>query len=323
MPTVSVILNCYNHEPYVGEAIESVLNQSLEDFELILIDNGSTDRTRAVLERYDDPRIRRVFYDSNESLSKRLNEGVAMAQGEFVAILYSDDYMLADKLERQVALFRELPEDYGVVYCPALGFNQLTGERWQHPSMEVSGSMLPNMLDQHMRGQLDMSSPLTRRDCFRRYCWYDDLPFEGEAIFLRIGIGWKFKFDPQPTVVLRDHDSNAGKAILRNHEAFMEVLRRLEQEPEFQPQWHSPLQRLRGRASGGIGWSMLRCGGANVSWARRQLLAAIGYDLLQLANPRLIAGLLLAIIPRFARNSANRIGNLLRQNPANSNIVET
>jgi glycosyltransferase involved in cell wall biosynthesis len=56
-----------------------------------------------VLERYDDPRIRRFFHDENLSLSRRLNEGAAAAKGEFVAILYSDDWMLPDKLERQCA----------------------------------------------------------------------------------------------------------------------------------------------------------------------------------------------------------------------------
>src|SRR5687768_1793477 len=103
-PRVSVILNCYNHAPYVAEAVESVLGQSFADFELILVDNGSTDETRTILERYDDRRIRRFFHAENQSLSKRLNEGVAAADGEFVAVLYSDDWMLPDKLARQVAM---------------------------------------------------------------------------------------------------------------------------------------------------------------------------------------------------------------------------
>src|SRR5688572_11864637 len=101
-PTVSVILNCYNHEAYVGEAIQSVLDQAFADFELIIIDNGSSDGSRAVIEAFQDPRIRLVLNDDNQSLSKRLNEGVAIARGKFVAVLYSDDWMLPDKLERQV-----------------------------------------------------------------------------------------------------------------------------------------------------------------------------------------------------------------------------
>src|SRR5438105_185139 len=115
-PTVSVVLNYYNHEPYIGEAIESVLSQTFCDLELILIDNGSTDGSRRVMQSFDDERIRLILHDRNESLSKRLNEGVAAACGEFVSILYSDDMFLAHKLERQVEIFASLPEDYGVVY---------------------------------------------------------------------------------------------------------------------------------------------------------------------------------------------------------------
>src|SRR6185503_3801925 len=134
-PTVSVVLNCYNHERYIGEAIDSVLAQTHRDFELILIDNGSTDGSRTVMQSYSDPRIRLVMHDDNRTLSSRLNEGIAAARGEFVAVLYSDDRFLPDKLERQLAIFAELPDDYGVVYAPAVRFNQRTGKRWLYPSI--------------------------------------------------------------------------------------------------------------------------------------------------------------------------------------------
>ena len=130
-PTVSVVLNCYNHEPYVGEAIDSVLAQTFRDFELILIDNGSTDGSRRVMQSYKDKRIRLILHDRNESLSRRLNEGVAAARGEFVSILYSDDLFLPQKLERQLAMFDQLPGDYGVVYAPPIRFHQVTGQRWR------------------------------------------------------------------------------------------------------------------------------------------------------------------------------------------------
>jgi len=72
--TVSVVLNCYNHERYIGEAIESVLAQTYDDFELILIDNGSTDGSRKIMQSYQDERIRVVLHDDNKTLSSRLNK---------------------------------------------------------------------------------------------------------------------------------------------------------------------------------------------------------------------------------------------------------
>ena len=70
-PTVSVVLNCYNHEPYVAAAIESVLAQTCRDFELILIDNGSTDGSRRVMQSFDDERIRLILHDDNIGPSVR------------------------------------------------------------------------------------------------------------------------------------------------------------------------------------------------------------------------------------------------------------
>lgn len=315
-PTVSVILNCYNHEPYVAEALESVLGQTYRDFELILIDNGSTDGTRAILERYDDPRVRRVFHDRNESLSKRLNEGVAMARGAFVAVLYSDDMMLPDKLERQVALFHGLPEDYGVVYCPAIGLNQWTGERWQHRSMATSGTMMPAILRRHFAGGIDMSSPLTRRECFEPYHWHEDLFGDGEGIFFRIAMRWKFHFDPQPTVVLRDHGGNLGKAVRSNHDLLMVMLDRLRMHPDFRPEWSRDLDHFRKAACRNNAWAVLRAGGDR-QWARWQLRRAIECDPRELLNPRTLSALLLASLPSKAGTTVNRLVDQLKRRPEN------
>lgn len=319
-PTVTVILNCYNHELYVAEAVESVLNQTLGDLELILIDNGSTDATRAVLERYADPRIRRSFHDENVSLSRRLNNGVGMARGEFVAVLYSDDFMLPDKLERQVALFRSLPDDYGVVYCPALGLNQLTGERWQHSSMGISGAMMPAILRHHFEGCVDMSSPLTRRECFERYRWNDDVFIDGESIFFRIAMRWKFHFDPNSTVVLRDHGGNLSKALQRNHDLLMILLDRLGSHPDFRPEWQGDLDHFRAAACLNNSWAALRSGG-DQRWARAQLRRALALSPANLIQPKMAGAIALASIPQAARVKLNKLGDRLRSRPENRVLI--
>lgn len=319
-PAVSVILNCYNHEPYVAEAIESVLAQTFRDFELIIIDNGSTDGTRAVIERYDDPRIRLALHDENLSLSRRLNEGAAMARGEFVAVLYSDDYMLPDKLERQVALFATLPEDHGIVYCPALGFNQWTGKTWQHPSMGISGKMMPAILRSHFRGGIDMASPLTRRECFQQFAWYDDLFTDGEGIFFRIALRWRFHFDLQPTVVLRDHGANLSKGVQRNHDLLMRMLDRLEREPGFPLACRGDLNRFRAAACRNNAWTVLR-GDGDASWARSQLLKLITVAPSQVLHGRTLAAIALATVPSPARSALNKFGHLVRSRPENRVVL--
>jgi glycosyltransferase involved in cell wall biosynthesis len=320
-PTVSVILNCYNHQDYVAEAVESVLGQTYEDFELILIDNGSTDGSRKVLERYDDPRIRRVFHNQNAPISKRLNEGVAIARGDYVAILYSDDWMLADKLQRQVALLGSQPADVGAVYCPAIGFNQRTRTQWQQRSMARDVAGLGTLLRHHFEGPIDMSSPLTRRQCFEDYPWYEDLFGDGESVFFRISMRWKLRFDPQPTVVLRDHGGNMGKAMHRNHDMLMVILDRIQAHPNLPADCKRDLDSFRVRTCRNNAWAVLRVGGPG-GWARAQLGRAISLDPLAMLHPRMLAAMALAALPRTVRSAVNRLGDQFRNRPENRTFVE-
>jgi glycosyltransferase involved in cell wall biosynthesis len=319
-PAVSIILNCYNHEPYVAEAVESVLAQTFGDFELILIDNGSTDGSRAILERFDDPRIRRFFHDENLSLSRRLNEGVAAAKGEFVAVLYSDDMMLPDKLERQVALFAGLAPEYGVVYCPVIGLNQHSGARWVYPSLGISGPMMPAILRHHFDGGIDMSSPLIRRVCLLENRWHEDVPLDGEAVLFRIALLWNFYFDPNPTVILRDTGSNWGKAIVRNVPMIKRWVDRLAEHPQLKPEWVSDLRRFRALVSRNAAWSVLRTDGDR-AWARRELAEAL------LIYPRLAAcwrtplAMALALAPSLISRRANQLIDRVQSRPENRNLV--
>jgi len=113
-PAVSVIVPCYNAESYLAETIQSVLEQSYPDFELILVDDGSTDRTGEILASFSDPRAR-VYRQANAGVSTARNRGVAESCGRYLAFLDSDDVWLPRKLERQVRVLEEDPA-VGLVY---------------------------------------------------------------------------------------------------------------------------------------------------------------------------------------------------------------
>jgi len=98
-PLVSVVIPAYNHERFVGAAVESVLQQSCADLELIVIDDGSRDRTAEVVQSYTDPRLS-YYYQENQDAYNTINRGLGMATGRFVAILNSDDVYTPDRLER-------------------------------------------------------------------------------------------------------------------------------------------------------------------------------------------------------------------------------
>jgi glycosyltransferase involved in cell wall biosynthesis len=111
MIPVSVLMPVYNAERYVTEAVESILAQTFRDFEFLIIDDGSTDRSLSILKRYAerDPRIYLVSRP-NRGLVPTLNELIAMARGEFVARIDADDVALPERFERQIAFLRGHPE---------------------------------------------------------------------------------------------------------------------------------------------------------------------------------------------------------------------
>lgn len=114
MPRVSVIIPSYNHEKYVAEAIQSVLDQTFEDFEIVITDDGSSDRTVDVIEGFKDKRIRLFTFEENQGACVAARKCLDEASGEYVAMLSSDDVFLPGKLEKQVKFLDEHPEIYAV-----------------------------------------------------------------------------------------------------------------------------------------------------------------------------------------------------------------
>jgi glycosyltransferase involved in cell wall biosynthesis len=119
-PCVSVIIIAYNGEAYLAQAIDSVLAQTFQDFELLVVDDGSRDRTRRIAEAYrtaQRPRVRVLSHDDNgnHGMSAARNLGLSQARGEFIAFLDADDVWLPEKLAEQVAILRNRPE-VGLVY---------------------------------------------------------------------------------------------------------------------------------------------------------------------------------------------------------------
>jgi glycosyltransferase involved in cell wall biosynthesis len=115
LPKISVIMPAYNAGRYIGQSIESVLGQTIDDWELLVIDDGSTDRTRNVVREFPDPRIR-LFLRRHEGLiSKVRNFGLSQAQGRYVAFLDSDDLYEPDALETLAAHLDARP-DCNAVY---------------------------------------------------------------------------------------------------------------------------------------------------------------------------------------------------------------
>ncbi len=130
MPRISVCIPSYNHENYIAGTIQSVLSQTYQDFEIVVVDDGSVDGTVAAIQTFDDPRLRLFSFPRNQGACKASNHAILQSTGEFIAILNSDDEFLPHKLETQVRFLDEHPE-VGAVF----GYPQI---------IDQDGSVIPD-----------------------------------------------------------------------------------------------------------------------------------------------------------------------------------
>src|ERR1041384_3373929 len=108
-PKVTVIFPVFNGEKFLHLSIRSILNQTFRDFELLLIDDGSTDKTREIISGFEDARIRFLSNEKNEGLIFTLNLGIAEAHGEFLARMDADDIAFPERLQKQVDFLEANP----------------------------------------------------------------------------------------------------------------------------------------------------------------------------------------------------------------------
>jgi glycosyltransferase involved in cell wall biosynthesis len=131
-PKVTVLLPVYNGERYLHEAIESVLDQSFADFELLIVNDGSTDHSVEIIQSYSDPRIRLLHNEKNLGLIATLNKGLDLTRGEYIARMDCDDVSLPSRLEKQVNFMDSKP-DVGVCGTWLELIGEGSGQIWASP----------------------------------------------------------------------------------------------------------------------------------------------------------------------------------------------
>jgi len=211
-PKVSVVIPAYNHERYVGEAIQSVLDQTFEEFELIIINDGSTDHTEREIVTFKDDRIH-YYSQENRGLSATLNRGIELAQGEYFNFLPSDDAFYPEKLEIQLKAFEGNP-DLGVVFSyPQLVDGQGREikddpeARWPIVPYETKEEIFPALFE---RDFLSAPSALIRMDCFRRVGLFDTSlkTAQDYDMWMRILKYYDLRLIKRPLLKYRWHGAN-------------------------------------------------------------------------------------------------------------------
>lgn len=122
-PLISVIMSAYNEEAYIESSIRSILNQTEQDFEIIIFDDCSTDSTTDIIEGIKDERIRLYKNEENCGLTRNLNKGLQLAEGKYIARMDGDDLSLPERFEKQIRYFEEHP-DVILISCQTQNFGE-------------------------------------------------------------------------------------------------------------------------------------------------------------------------------------------------------
>jgi glycosyltransferase involved in cell wall biosynthesis len=223
MARISVIIPCFNRGHLLPRAIESVLGQSIGDFELIIVDDASSDDTQQLIRSFEDPRIEYIRHETNRGASAARNTGIEHSKGEFVAFLDSDDAWLESKLEKQLVAFDAGSTRLGVVYTT---FRKIEWhyeprvKRWQG---DISARILVN----NCVGTA--STPMIRRACFETSGVFDEnlRGSEDWDLWIRLAEHWDFEciaedlvhYYPQPISMTSDRRGalRAYKTLFEKH----------------------------------------------------------------------------------------------------------
>lgn len=200
MPMVSIILPTYNRAHLISRAIRSLLQQTYQDFEIVIIDDASTDNTKEVINSFNDPRIRYLNHEINRGLSAARNTGIKASKGEYLAFQDDDDLWTKDKLEKQMHIFDENAK-IGVVYSGIIRIKS-GKEIYEHPpdNVKKNGYVYKEVFYDL---PIYMVTAVIKKSCFDKIGLFDEsLPsFEDKDIFIRLSKHFEFRLVDKPLVI--------------------------------------------------------------------------------------------------------------------------
>ena len=252
MKLVSVIVPVYNVEAYIEETVKSILAQTYENFEVLIIDDESPDRSVEIVQQFDDPRIR-IIRQKNRGLAGARNTGVRHAKGDYLAFLDSDDLWLPDKLEKHVAHLDSSPEvglsfsqsEFIDVHGDSLGIFQMP----KLTDITASHLMCRNPIG-------NGSAPVIRKEVFPEIRFDSDLHGEMEDFYfdehfrqsediecwIRIAIqtNWQIEGIPYALTLYRVNAEGLSANIMKQYESWCAVIdKNRDSDPELFKAWES------------------------------------------------------------------------------------
>ncbi len=220
-PLISVILPVYNGGPFLRETLEALLGQSLGDFELIIINDGSTDDSEAIILSFSDPRIR-YLPQTNQGFIASLNRGIAVAKGKYIARIDADDVCLPDRFAQQASLLNDRPH-VSVVGC-FITFIDENGKEtgiWPEDRATVTNKDIRRALPHF--NCIAHPGVMARAEVFREYPYRaSQKHIEDYDLWLRLaGDGKVMEKLPVPLLLYRVHSGSVTVSVIKKNNIFL------------------------------------------------------------------------------------------------------
>lgn len=200
-PLVSVVIATYNMGQYLPQAVDSILQQTWKNLEVIVVDDGSTDNTPDVMQKYNNDSRVNFIHNQNQGQPKAKNCGIKNTKGDFIAFCDADDFWEADKLEIQMPLFAN--PKVGVVYSEVSFIDEHNNAfTKEHHEIRHSGKVTNQMLIENF---VPFGTSVIRRQCIEQNGMFDEEFRMGIDwdLWLRYSLDWEFVYTPEKTYVYR------------------------------------------------------------------------------------------------------------------------
>lgn len=215
LPKVSVIIPTYNRAELLKNSILSVLSQTFQDFEVLIIDDSSFDKTEEVVKNMSGNQIKYIKNSTNKGVSAARNVGINNSRGDYIAFLDDDDEWLPEKLERQVILMDRISSDFGAVYTGAFSTDLARNNVLEIAIPKFRGHVLNEII---LSNFIFTSSMIVRKRCFALVGLFDENLSYGEDFDMWIRISKEFLFESIPEALVKHknhaHTTSSNKQLV-------------------------------------------------------------------------------------------------------------
>ncbi|MBE9214268.1 glycosyltransferase [Plectonema cf. radiosum LEGE 06105] len=240
--SISVIVPVFNGEKTVEETIKSILNQTFSNIEIIVINDGSTDRTLEIVEKILDSRIK-IFSYPNGGLSVSRNRGISQAKGEYISFIDADDLWTADKLELQWQALQSNPQA-AVAYSWTDYIDESSKFIKSGRRIKVNGDAFSKLLVTNFLE--NGSNPLIRQQALEKVGGFDEslAAAEDKDMWLRLAVNYDFVCVEKPQILYRTSNNSMSTNLKRQESASLKVIERAFSYPKAEKLQHLKKQSL-------------------------------------------------------------------------------